>query len=193
MALLTCQRRIGAVSIWASWDENEREMPVRCTVPGTWSRPLRYQLLGCARARIPKAAHPTYFRKHCCYLVGEGVKNPPKELLRQMQLFLHSQTVAPPSRRQTVILPALFVVICQKLGGPGAVCTSVVGQRRSTASTTHRGQWNSTWPSGEWDNHRNSGLSTENPSNTSETALVPSELLPEQNLPDYFSCLLSHP
>lgn len=60
---------------------------------------------------------PSLFRKYCHYLTGEGVKNPPEEFLRQMQLFFHSQPVAPPSWRQTVILPALFIVICQELGG----------------------------------------------------------------------------
>lgn len=49
--------------------------------------------------------------------MGQGVKDPPEELLRQVQLLLHGQSVAPPTRRQAVILPALLIVIRQKLGG----------------------------------------------------------------------------
>lgn len=83
---------------------------------------------------------PSLFRKHCHYLMGKGVKNPPEDLLCQMQLILHSQTVAPPAWRQTVILPALFVVICQKLGGWERMCASGVGQRWSTGISSTQGR-----------------------------------------------------
>lgn len=51
----------------------------------------------------------------CLYLVRQGVKNPPEELLGEEELLLRGRAEAAHARRQTVVLPVLLVVVDQEL------------------------------------------------------------------------------
>lgn len=72
--------------------------------------------------------------------MGEGVKNPPEELLREVQLLLHREAVAAPPRGQAVILPALLIVARQELAGSNRAAPVGRGSEDPQASTTCRGE-----------------------------------------------------
>lgn len=107
----------------------------------------------------------------------EGVKNPPEELLCEVQLLLHGEAIAAPPRGQAVILPALLIVARQELAGSNRVAPVGRGSKgeNKTASSHQESEMN-----------METGVpSRDRPSTAQEwSAFLPNELQPDLKLPN---------